>query len=552
MTCGSRQPSWCAWRLPGWLGCVLIGLLLPASLAAQGATEIRAAEARSKPPLSPLPKAPSRRFATPEAADLELLEQVLERIRAVRKPNVRASLDELLEVDASLLPAIRRRIDLEAERANRKRMKRLLLDIRREARSDLKRQLRAPGDVVTPDYLEMVLTYPKVDRKSYRRLVNLLALSRLCVRLGTVRATRALIRIYVRFDFMRIDTQLQMQKLGDRALPGLIEATRHPAPNVARWARKQLDFIGKAIPSEAVAVDDPQVLADALRAYGFLKDPDAARLIISFANSERSQVRLAARQAVTSMGEIANWQLRDTYEQMVGKKPPRDWSWDRTAKELFREFDLIRLAEVYRLYDEGLQAKKAGNLEDMRKAFDRVLTRDPDFDDESGVMAAGYLAYGQQALTRLSDDGQLGALFADSKDASKLKTGTTGGAASSDRRRANVATLGAALQRATRLTTDENQKRAARSLSLTLDAHRQLARGLADQTLLRRALKLDPENQLARQLLEEISRQPLSESGPFMRFLWPAVLGGLAILLAVIVVVRRPRKSDAVATEASS
>ncbi len=498
---------------------------------AQGATEVEQEASGTKPPLAPLPKPPSRRFATPKPADLKLLDQVLSRIRQVRKPDVRAALDELLDVDASLLPAIRRRIDIEADGADRARMKRLLLDIRQVARDDIQKQMRARGDkgeVVTPDYLEMVLSYPQLEHKSFETLTNVLALSRLCVRLGNVRAVRALIHVYVRFAFLRIDTQLQLQKLGQRALPALIEATRHPAPQVSGWARRRLDFFGKAIPSEAVTVDDPLVLADILRAYGWLKDPDAARLVISFANSERAQVRLAARQAVTSFGEIGNWQLRDTYEQMVGKKPPRDWSWDRTAKELFREFDLIRLAEVYGLYDEGLKAKQAGNLDGMRAAFDRVLARDPDFEKKT-EMVEGYLAYAEQQLKQAGSD------KSQPNGAQELNT------------------VAAALQRAARLSTSDAERNQAQSLQLTLEAKRLFDQGLADQTLLRRALKLNENNELARELLSEAEQRPLAETGSFMRFLWPSLLGGLSIILALLVVIRRPRKpEDAVVTEADS
>ena len=104
--------------------------------------------------------------------------------------------------------------------------------------------------------------------------------------------------------------------------------------------------------------------------------------MVSFAGTERSQVRDAARQAIALMGETANWQLRDAYENVVGKRPQRDWSWERTARELFGELDRLRSSEVSDLFEAGLKAQSDGDLERMRSAFDQVLA------EESTVRAA--------------------------------------------------------------------------------------------------------------------------------------------------------------------
>lgn len=483
----------------------------PHAAFAQGAIALDDQRVRSKPPLAPLLRPPSRKLPAPTSEDVQALAALLQRVTDIRPPTVQAALDELLQVDASLLPAILQRLDQEADKSDRAKMKQLLLDLRGEAREaidQVQKSQGTKGEVSTPDYLQMVLSYPRLEHPEFRRLVSVLALSRICVRLGTVEAVRVLIRVYVRFEFLRIDTQLQIQKLGDRALPALIETTHHQAPKVASWALSQLDFLGKAIPSEAVTAQDPQILADVLRAYGFNRDPDAARLVVSFANSERAQVRQAARQAITEYGEVANWQLRDAYEQLVGELPKRDWSWDRTAKELFREFDLVRLADLYRFYDEGLQAKQAGDLNKMRDAFDRVLTRAPDFDAPAEI-AAGYLLFAEQAVSQ------------------ELKP-------------EDIQAVSAALERAARLAQDEAIRARARSLLLTVQAKETLLKGVADQLLVRRALQLDPANEFAKAMLAEIQREPLTETSSFFRTFWPALLGGLSLLLSAAVVVRRP------------
>ena len=84
----------------------------------------------------------------------------------------------------------------------------------------------------------------------------------------------------------------------------------------------------------------------ATRAYGRTRDVDAVRVILSFCNSDRIQLREAAREAVSAIGEPSIWQLRDAYLNLTGNKAPRDFTWDRIARELFAMYDRARLAEV--------------------------------------------------------------------------------------------------------------------------------------------------------------------------------------------------------------
>jgi tetratricopeptide (TPR) repeat protein len=249
-------------------------------------------------------------------------------------------------------------------------------------------------------------------------------------------------------------------------VPALIETQRHQAEKIAKWATRELDALGKAIPSEAVQVADLQVLSDVLRAYGRVRDPDAARIVISFSNSERAQVREASRQAIAMLGEVGAWQLRDTYETVVGKKPPRDWNWERTARELFGEFDRLRSAEVLHLYEAGAAAREMGDLDGMRKAFDQVLTRNPDYPKRE-ELAAAYLEYAQKALDKSPSDAL------------------------------------AALRRVERLGKGSEAGTKATSLRLTLQAEALAGAGVADRTLLNRALEVDPKNGRAR---DELSR----------------------------------------------
>lgn len=485
------------------VGLVLLGLLGPARAEEPERPE-PAPPPASRAELPPLPEPPSRKLEAPTPEQLQLLDQLLRRLRDGDPNTRRMALSEVTDVDESLVAAIGARLDREGDSADRARMKALLLAIRKDARSAIEKRMRAAGDkgeVETPDYLEMVVSHDDTSHDAWASLVNVLALSRMCVHMKTTPAIRTLIHVYVRFDFLRIDTQLQLDALGDHALPALIEATRHPAPKIANWASRQLDALGKAIPGEAVQVEDPAVLADVLLAYGTIKDPDAARVVLSFSNSERSQIRQAARSSIAQFGEVANWQLRDFYENLLGERPPREWPWDRTARELFRGLDEMRLEEVYRHYDAGLAALEAGNHAAMVEAFDQVLLLDPDFTPRDRLVQ-GYLAYAEANLFETAPE------------------------------------VDEALVRVARLAEAEPTRRHANSLLLTRQAKRYSEQQFADRSLLERALELDGSNERARDLLGELSREPMVERTSFLRALWPALLVATALAAAALVLLR--------------
>ncbi|HVJ21460.1 MAG TPA: hypothetical protein VM686_38880 [Polyangiaceae bacterium] len=454
--------------------------------------------------LPELPKARPLELLPPKPEELEELDERLARVTdadaAVRDNAIR----EILETDARLVYAIRFRLNKLAEQEDRDAMKRALLAVRREARDDLREETDGKGKVDTPDYLEMLSRYARPKDRNWVSVTRTVALSRMLERIGTVEGTRGLVELYARFgEFLRVDTQLALGRMGDKALAGLIEARRHPAEKIASWAGRQLDMLGKAIPSEAVQTDDHQVLADVLRAYGRIRDPDAARIIVSFAGTERSQVREAARQAIALMGETGNWQLRDAYENVVGKRPARDWTWERTARELFAELDRLRTAEVNELFEAGLKAQGEGDLERMRASYDQVLAKSPLY-ERRDEMIGGYWEYARR--------------FA------------------SERRPAALD----ALRRAERLAEGTPHAPKIESLRLTIEAEERLQSGTADRTLARRALELDPANERAQRLSARFEQPDPGNEGPRARYL-AAIVIALASLLGIgWVTFRRP------------
>lgn len=489
----------------------LVMLLLALGVMALGVTP---AHAEAAPPSAPivlpeLPEVPKSSFDKPTPEAMNELKEHLERVRSADPVVRERAVREVLEAKPGWVSAIYHHTNALADNADRDRMKEKLRKIRDRARDAVREEMRRKGEkgeVVTPDYLQMVAEYAEPKDESWQALITVLAMSRMLGAIGSVEAARALIQVYVRFgEFLRVDTQLGLQAMGEKAAAALIEARKHPAEKIARWAARQLDQMGKAIPSELVQTEDQQVLADVLRAYGRIQDPDAARIIISFANSERAQIRLAARQGVRLMGEAGHWQLRDTYQNIVGKNPPRDWSWKRTARELFHEFDRLRLAQVHKHFDEGLEAQKKGDWEAMRKAFDSVLAQNPMF-DRRDEMVAGYLEYAKALPEDRIDDAIV------------------------------------ALRRAERINADLNRQPSIESLRLTLEGERLLKRGIADQTRFRRALELDSQNQRARDGIVAIERGERLTKPEFSRYYGAMAIGGVALIAIALIVFWRPRR----------
>jgi hypothetical protein len=480
-------------------------LITPVRAAADGA-------ARSSNPLPELPAIPSVEEPRPAPADLEELDTRLTKLCSEDEDEgVRdAARREALEVDAKLVPAIRFRLAALSERENHDDLKELLLRLRKKGRADSRDdadESAKHGKTRTPDYLQMVAEHAEPHSKLWCSLVTVLAESRMLAQIGTVEAVRGVIDVYVRYgEFLRVDTQLQLEALGDRAVAALIETRRHPAEKVAKWAERELDTLGKAIPSETVQTNDLQVLADVLRAYGRVRDPDAARIVVSFANSERAQIREASRQAIAMFGEVGAWQLRDTYEEVVGKKPPRDWNWERTARELFGEFDRLRSAEVSTLYDAGVAAHEHGDLEAMRTAFDQVLTRSPDYPKQADL-AAAYLEYAQKNPNQ------------------------------------NTPNVLSALRRAERLGKGSEAEKTAISLRLTLEAETLADAGIPDRTLLSRALETDPKNGRAHSELSRFQHGEI-QSDDSSRYLAAGAIGFVALAGIAFVLLRRPPPED--------
>ncbi|HKO52149.1 MAG TPA: hypothetical protein VJV79_30785, partial [Polyangiaceae bacterium] len=154
--------------------------------------------------------------------------------------------------------------------------------------------------------------------------------------------------------------------------------------------------------------------------------------------------------------------------------------------------------EVAKLYEAGAAAREQGDLDGMRKAFDQVLTRSPDYPKQNELSSA-YLEYAQKNLQK------------DSKAAL------------------------AALRRVERLGKGSEFEKTATSLRLTLEAEALADAGIADRTLLVRALEADPKNSRAREGLSRFEHGEPKTDDTSRYYGAGAIalvaLGGIAVVL---------------------
>ncbi|HEX8789380.1 MAG TPA: hypothetical protein VF765_00410 [Polyangiaceae bacterium] len=334
------------------------------------------------------------------------------------------------------------------------------------------------------------------------------ALVRALVHAGTTPALRLLIPVASdAAGIMRPELSRQMKALGDRSLPVLIEARRDASPETRTWAANLLETMGKRMPGDVVQTKDNQVLADVLHAYGATKDLDALPVVLSFVNSDRAQVRAAAREATLAYGQEALWKLREAYSVLTGEQAPEGTPAVDLAKKLFDAYDRYRLHDVYALLDKGLGEAQAGQMPDAVHDLDEVLARQPMLDRRAEA-APVYAKWGES----LEDSDRPAAL--------------------------------AALRRSLRLDEAGPASSHVRAEILALEGEDLVSRGIVDTEPFEQALALDPGNARAKSNLDRIHAQDLAGHARTWRLLAAAIV--LLLAVAGIFVVGGRRKKPAV------
>jgi hypothetical protein len=306
---------------------------------------------------------------------------------------------------------------------------------------------------------------------SYRTTLGTACLVAALARVGTTEAVHELILVSRdQGGAFKPEVARQLRALGDRATAALILASHDSQKDLARWASGELEALGKKVPGDAVQTRSNQVLSDVLEAYGMTRDLDALTAVLSFVNSDRRQIREAARRSTLAYGDLALPKLREAFANLTGSPPPQAWSAEEVARALFASDDRVRLQDVYAIMDEGLAEETAGKHADAVGAFEKVLARQPLFERRAEMVPAFVL-------------------YAHSLEGSDGPTAK------------------AYYRTALRLAPEGPRANQARSALDYLDAEDLLARGVTDERLLRQAAEEDPGNVDAHRELARIEAE---------------------------------------------
>lgn len=336
-------------------------------------------------------------------------------------------------------------------------------------------------------------------------------------RIGSTEAVRAIARAAPdQAPALRREMSDMLTALGDRAIAGLlIEWRTSPVPNVKRFAGAQLEAMEKRMPGEAIQTQNPEILAEVLRAYGIAKDLDALGVVLSFTNADKDLAREAARQAIYDYGAVAAGKLKDAYAAFHNRPAPDEWAPDRVASELFASYDRDRRKEMYVLLDQGLDLLKRARattppdavaLKTAVDVFDRILARAPAVERRAEMVPA-YVLLAQAIEGAEPDRAMMLYRKAAHLDPASPRSAQIDGAI------------------------------------LALEAKALRERGVIDEELLKRAVALDPANAIAQSELALIERSRGERRDRIVDFMWMggavAVIG--VVLLGVLELVRRLR-----------
>jgi tetratricopeptide (TPR) repeat protein len=342
-----------------------------------------------------------------------------------------------------------------------------------------------------PDWVEALLLQ-RADPPQ-RRALTLVCLLRALAHARTTAAAKQLLAASTDLaGALRPEITRLVKQMGERAVPALIESRLDAAPEARSFGASLLEAIGKRVPTEAVRTTDNGLLSETLRAYGAAGDMEALPLVLSFANSERAEVRAAARRATLAYGQDGVWRLRESYAVLLGEPAPEGATAADLAAKLFEAYDRYRMRDVRALVDRGLSALRAGNADEAVATFDDALSREP-MVDRRGEMAPAYVRRGESLM------------------------------------KADPAAALAVLRKALRLDERGPQSDHVRSEILCLEGEQARARGVDDTYPFEQALRLDPDNRAAKASLASLRPPPEQPARPT----WRLVAAGIVMAVAM-------------------
>ena len=325
------------------------------------------------------------------------------------------------------------------------------------------------------------------------------ALMRAMENLGGRRAGRALMDLFaLNPDALTWERRRLLDRRGLALLPVLLDARSHPSPDIRRWARLAVPAIEGADAGRVVGAlaNRPGALADTLSAWAAARDFDAMPVVVTFVDAEDGRVREAARDAMRAYGQNGIWMLRRQFQSSLGEAAASDWGWHRTFDELMRRLDEQRLAPAREALQAGLAAAETGDLEEMRRDFQRSSLEAPLLAERTR-MAPGYARWAEAEM----DAGH----YAEAR---------------------------AAFLHAARLTDDAVSVEDLRARALLAEAEAERQQGVVDLAAYRLVTQLSPGQTLAAQRVAEEQDSGGRELGPReLSMVVGACLGILGLLL---------------------
>jgi len=138
------------------------------------------------------------------------------------------------------------------------------------------------------------------------------AAMRAAMALGNLKAKKAVPHLLKKLEskdqYMATASLHALVKIGEAAVPELVEATTHKQAQVRKYAGYALGRIGRGKAVKAVSRlvrdEDPEVRKRAARAFGMLKDESALFDLLNLLNDRHRSVRLEAIRALSTMPNI--------------------------------------------------------------------------------------------------------------------------------------------------------------------------------------------------------------------------------------------------------
>lgn len=222
----------------------------------------------------------------------------------------------------------------------------------------------------------------------------------------------------------------QMRKMAPYSIPALVRraAIAKKYSSARRYATYQLERMDLESPKKAVrsAAGDERLEATLLWTYGDAGYREAVAEVLAHTNDESPAIRAAARKGwnayITGKApeppkrklslpgnkhtekeqplylnykELADIELRNTYEQVLGEKPKRRAKLKEMTKALFDHYDQERAAAAGKLVDVALKKADDGDLAGAVADLDQLLAQEETTDRGPKVAAVYFRRAGE-------------------------------------------------------------------------------------------------------------------------------------------------------------